>query len=287
MVSDRLSRRHLPGAVLIVAGVALAVVAGIGMYDYSQGKVHYQVSDLDGDDEGVFMYAELSDDARGAVDAALSTRENETVVDGTLGPELGSDGRYLLRYRSDYHCLFTYVEDGQTGTTVDVQRDCGWLPNSGPPVHGFQNLSDEGKSTFRTVFRDADRSVWLAEGSPPEFRSGGDAPSLNNGIYFVRYQDEVYQLDVWSGGVGVGIAMQFLLFTGMLGLVLAGVGSHSALRGRIRRPIAILVGVGVIFGPYLLPVSDPGLTAVLTRLLPAGILASIAVWGLLVWMGVE
>lgn len=301
MVSGGSSRQQLPGVLLLLAGLGLVVVAGVAMSDYSQEKHRYDVSTLDGDDEGVFTYAELSDDARGAVDAALSTPENETIVGGDLGPELGSGGRYLLGYRGDYHCLNTYVEDGQRGTSVDVEHDCSWLPASGPAVHSFLNLSEDGKTAFRSAFRDAERTVWLVGDTPPEFQSGGDAPVLGYGIYFVRYQGSVYELRVASGGVGAAFGLLFAFGAGLAGMLIAAIGAQASHRGYVRRPSAILVAVAVVFGPDLLPIADPGVQGFFTRLLPggpgvflrgswrlsAGVLASFCVWIFLEWLGVE
>jgi hypothetical protein len=287
MVSGGSSRRQLPGALLLLAGLGLVVVAGVTMYDYSQDKYRYEVSTLDGDDEGVFTYAELSEAARRAVDTALSTPENETIVDGDLGPELGSGGRYLLRYRGDYHCLYTHLEDGQRGTSVDVDHDCSWLPSSGPAVHSFLNLSEDGKTAFRSAFRDAERTVWLASETPPEFQSGGDAPVLGYGIYFVRYQGSVYELRVASGGVGAAFGQMFAFGAGLAGMLIAAIGARASHRGYVRRPTAILVAVSVVFGPFLLPIPDPGVQVFFTRLLPAGVLASLGVWILLIWQGVK
>lgn len=252
MVPARPTRDQVPALLLILAGIGLVLFAGIQIYDHSRTQHTYSISEPDRD---IYRYEELSDGGQALVrtahntsgEAAVSAEELDAATE--FRPDYGST---IVAVDDTYYCIDAHRGPRDDGGTVTSDRGCeNLIFGTGPVVHDFESLSPQAQDVVSQALADSDNEVSIYGDSPPEFEGGSDAPSLNEGIYYIQYQGEYYQLDVVSrGGLGVAFLMQFLFLAGFVGLCLAVVGAVSFSRRQVLVPTALLVGLVLVLGLF-------------------------------------
>ncbi|NLV15317.1 hypothetical protein [Haloarcula argentinensis] len=252
MVPARPTRDQVPALLLILAGIGIVLFAGIQIYDYSRTQHTYFISEPDRD---IYRYGELSDGGQELVRTAHNT-SGETAVSGAeldAATEFRPDsGPTIVAVDGTYYCIDADRSPRDDGGTVTGDRGCeNLIFGTGPVVHDFESLSPQAQDVVSKTLADSDNEVSIYGDSPPEFEGGSDAPSLNEGIYYIQYQGEYYQLDVVSrGGLGIAFLIQFLLFAGFVGLCLAVVGAVSFSRRQVWVPTVLLVGLALVLGLF-------------------------------------
>lgn len=298
MLRNRVTRRHVPAALLLLVGLALAVSAGVALADQSREQYDYSVTAFDGGDtwyyQGIHRYERLSDPGRTVVDRARNATAEEIAVPDALAsaPEFATDGgSSLIAVDGGYLCLDVPYTDAAGPPPVEVDPDCV-AHVDGPVVHEFASLSPTAQAVVERGLADDDGEFTRYGDHPPEFEPASDAPDLNRGIYNVRFDGAYYQVTVFSQG-GFGAAILRVLLAGgvAIGLLLAGVGLASLPRPRVRTPTALLAGVVTVGAPVGLAtaglLSRSVVGAHLDVLGLVGVLTSAAVWGLLYGLDVE
>lgn len=252
MVPARPARDQLPALLLVLAGLSLVLFAGVQLYDLSQTQYTYSISDPDRE---IYRYGELSEGGQELVRTARNASGEVTVSGDELEAAAAFPAEYgptIVAYEGRYYCIDVDSTVRADGGTVTSDRECEQLTfGNGPVVHDFESLSPEAQDVVERTLDAQGNEVSIYGESPPEFESGADAPSLNNGIYLIQYQGEYYRLDVGSrGGLGVAFLMQFLFFAGFVGLSLAVVGAVSYTRRQVWLPIVLLVGLALVLGLF-------------------------------------
>lgn len=261
--------RHVPGILCLIVGLCLVVFAGLSWVDGQQQEYEYQMSG----DVYVYEFDELSSDGAVLILEAI----DDTAPTVTKPPDRfdrGETATYLVAYNESYHELSTELtEAGNVSITHGVRH-------GNDIVDEFSSLSESGQGVVRKAAESAGEPVHLDGPLPPEFETGGDAPGIGHGRYYVRYDGNSFLLTVSDSGPD-GLAADLLswwyVFVGAGGLVTAGVGTASAYSGRIRPPVVTLVAVGVLLGSSAVP----GVGVVLTPVV--AFLATLLVWNLLYW----
>jgi len=250
MVPAPPARNQIPAMLLVLAGVGLVVFAGVQIYDLSRTQYTYSISEPDHD---IYRYDDLSDGGRELVRTARNTTGEATVSAAKVDAAAEFPAEYgpaIIAYEERYYCIDVDSGERSEGYTVTSDKGCEQLTfSNGPIIHDFRSLSSEAQNVVVETLNDPDNEVSIYGGSPPEFDSGGDAPSLNNGIYYIQYQGEFHRLNVYTrGGLGVAIMMQVLFFGGFVGLCLAIVGAVSYSHQQVWLPTILLVGLALVLG---------------------------------------
>jgi hypothetical protein len=237
----------------VLAGVGLVVFAGVQMYDLSRTQYTYSISDPDRE---IYRYGELSEGGQELVRTARNTTGEATVSGDDLDAATSFPAEYgptIVTYEGRYYCIDVDRTERDDGGTVTSDRECERLTfGNGPVVHDFGSLSSDAQYVVVQTLDDPNNEVSIYGASPPEFDSGADALSLNNGIYYIQYQGEYYRLNVFSrGGLGVALLFQLLFFGGFLGLCLTVVGAVSYTRRQVWLPTILLVGLALVLGLFV------------------------------------
>ncbi|GCF15822.1 hypothetical protein Harman_37570 [Haloarcula mannanilytica] len=252
MVPSRPARDQIPALLLVLAGLGSVLFAGVQMYDLSRTQYTYSISDPDRE---IYRYGELSAGGQELVRTAHNASGEVAVSGDGLDAATAFPAKYgptIVAYEGRYYCIDVDSTERGDGGTVTSDRECERLTfGNGPAVHDFGSLSPEAQDVVERTLEAPDNEVSISGESPPEFESGADAPSLNNGIYLIQYQGEYYRLNVFSrGGLGVALLFQLLFFGGFLGLCLAVVGAVSYTRRQVWLPTILLVGLALVLGLF-------------------------------------
>jgi len=252
MVPASLTRDQIPALLLVLAGLSVVLFAGVQIYDLSRTQYTYSISEPDRD---IYRYGELSDGGQELVRTARKTSGEATVSADELdaATEFRPDyGPVIVAVDGTYYCIAADTGPRNDGGTVTSDKGCEQrIFGTGPVVHEYASLSPQAQDVVSQTLADSDQEVSIYGDPPPEFEGGSDAPSLNEGIYYIQYQGAYYQLDVVSrGGLGVAFLIHFLFFAGCVGLCLAVVGAVSFSRRQVLVPTVLLVGLTLVLGLF-------------------------------------
>jgi len=302
MVSDRLSRAHLPAVLVLVVGLGIALYCGGQAYDLSRTEYTYSVSEFDGEFESVYAYSALSEESKAVTQAALNSSETTVTVSGDSSdptPEfyvgVGS-GTYYVIDGDTYYCLeFSKSASGNVqaiGGNVSVRGQEQCLQNASEDRVGFypeySALSEDAQAVVERAVEASGDEFTRYGSSPPEFDDGADAPSFGTGYYVVRYDGTYYQLSVLTrGGLYTGLGIFYFGVLGTFGLSIAGVGAACYLLEWRKIPTALLVGIAILGGPVVLQnvgfLADDFVGENIWLLLLCAVLIPSAVWTALTW----
>lgn len=229
---------------LVLVGVIL-LVANAGYLTQ-----HYEYSLRPANDE-IVEYETLSEHEQVAVSDAVTGGINETVLAGLSNASVLTDDMVeYVRYRGRYYEVLVDDWESPANRSLTI-REAPYT--SRPYVHEYANLSTQGQTVVEKALASDDGSATRFRQPPPEFDTGGDSPEINNGYYYIRYEDSYYWLTV------IQYDNLFLwLWFAFLGLVLPATAVVSyVLRWHTLKAAVPTVGIVVLSVPLSVSFSAP------------------------------